>query len=195
MRKVVMTGKEIKVTAKKWTPSPEDCILYYFRRRTDMKRFGISSLAVIGTICLLLIGCSEQKQTVEKTAPEKARIENLATTPEDIKKEAQDLAKTTMAYTEEQKTLYQKKLQEKMVQYSQELKELKAKMVMLNEQAKTGLTAEMENLNRKKQEMAEKMQQIQDASGEAYTDLKKGLDRSVEEMDKALDEAMSNFRK
>ena len=98
-----------------------------------------------------------------------------------------------MAYTEEQKELYQKKIQEKMEQYSQNLKELQAKMVVLNEQA--NLVEEMENLNRKKEEVAEKFREIQAASGEAYEDLKNGLDRSLEDMDTAIDEAMSRFDK
>ena len=142
-----------------------------------------------------MLGCSEQKQTVEKSAPEKAKIENLATTPQDIKKEAKDLAKTTMAFTEEQKALYQEKLQEKMEQYSQELMELQAKMAQLNEGAKASLVNEMDTLKKKKYEMTEKVQQIQAASGEAYNDLKKGLDSSLVELDKAFDEAMSRFRK
>ena len=160
-----------------------------------MKRFVIAALAVVGTISLLLTGCSNQNQTVEKPAPEKAKVENLATTPQDIKKEAEDLAKTTMAYTEEQKALYQEKLQEKMEQYSQELMELQAKMALLNEQAKASLVNEMDNLKKKKHEITEKMKQIQAASGEAYNDLKKGLDSSLVELDKAFDEAMNRFRK
>lgn len=160
-----------------------------------MKRSGLLALAAFGAICLFLVSCSEQKQKVEKTPPEKAKIESLATTPQDIRKEAEDLAKTTMAYTEEQKELYQKKIQEKMEQYSQNLMELQTKMIMLNEQAKANLVEEMENLNRKKEEVAEKVRKIQAASGEAYEDLKNGLDRSLEEMDTAIDEAMSRFEK
>jgi 2,3-bisphosphoglycerate-independent phosphoglycerate mutase len=160
-----------------------------------MKRSGFIALAAFGVICLFLVSCSDQKQTVETAPPEKARIESLTTTPQDIRKEAEDLAKTTMAYTEEQKELYQKKIQEKMEQYGQNLKELQAKIIMLNEQAKANLVEEMENLNRKKEEVAEKVREIQAASGEAYEDLKNGLDRSLEDMDTAIDEAMSRFDK
>ena len=159
-----------------------------------MKRSGFITLAAFGLICLFLVSCSDQKQTVEKAPPEKAKIESLATTPQDIRKEAEDLAKTTMAYTEEQKALYQKKIQEKIQQYTQKFLELQAKMATLNEQAKANLAAEMENLKRKKQEIAEKAGEIQAAGGEAFRDLKKGLDASLEEMDKAVDEAISRFQ-
>jgi len=158
-----------------------------------MKHFGFKAIAALGVICLFWASCSDQKQTAEKASPEKAKVENLATTPADVKKEAEDLAKTAMAYTEEQKALYQEKIKEKMQQYSQKLMDLQTKMVMLNEQAKANLAAEMENLNRKKQEIVEKAGEIQEASGAAFEDLKKGLDKSLEEMDKAVDEAISRF--
>ena len=160
-----------------------------------MKLFGFVTIITFGVIFLFLTSCSDQKQTAEKPQPAKARVESLSTTTADIKKEAEDLAKTTMAYTEEQKALYQEKIKEKMEQYSQKLMELQTKMVMLNEQAKANLAAEMENLNRKKQEVAEKASEINAASGEAYEDIRKGLERSLEEMDKAFDQAMSRFEK
>ena len=159
-----------------------------------MKHFGFTALVLLGVICFSLTSCSDQEQSSEKAPVKKAKVENLATTPADIKKEAEDLAKTTMAYTEEQKALYQKKIQEKMQQYSQNFLELQAKMATLNEQAKANLAAEMENLKRKKQEIAEKAGEIQAAGGEAFRDLKKGLDASLEEMDKAVDEAISRFQ-
>jgi len=167
----------------------------HFTEENSMKLFGFTTIITFGVIFFFLTSCSEQKQTAEKPQPEKARVESLSTTSADIKKEAEDLAKTTMAYTEEQKALYQEKIQEKMEQYSQKLMELQAKMVMLNEQAKASLAVEIENLNRKKQEVAEKTGEIQTASGEAYEDLKKGLDQSLENMEKALDEAISRFEK
>jgi len=160
-----------------------------------MKHFGFISIFALGLLCLFLISCTDQKQSAEKAPREKARIENLSTTPGDIKKEAEDLAKTTLAYTEEQKALYEKKIQEKMELYSQKLLELQAKIVMLNEQAKANLASELENINRMKQDAAEKAGKIKNASGEAYEDLKKGLDRSLEEMDESLDEAISRFQK
>ena len=160
-----------------------------------MRRIGFTAMVVVGSICFFLASCSEQKQTADKAPPPKAKVESLATTPGDIKKEAADLARTTMAYTEEQKELYQKKIEERINLYGQKLMELQEKMIMLNEQAKASLVAEIENLNRKKQEVAEKAREIQSASGEAYEDLKEGLENSLEEMDKAFDQAMNRFDK
>jgi uncharacterized protein YukE len=73
--------------------------------------------------------------------------------------------------------------------------ELEAELVMMNEQAKADLAAEIEELSRKKVEIGEKVRELQAAGNEAYEDLKKGLDSAMEEMDRAYDQAMSRFRK
>ena len=160
-----------------------------------MKRFGSTSIFALAALFFFMTACSEQKPTAEKTTPEKAKVESLATTPQDIKKEAADLAKTTMIYTEEQKALYQKKIEEKMAQYGQSLSEMQAKLVTMSAEAKAGLTAEMEELGRKKDEMAQKASELQAAGSEAYADLKAGLDKAMEELDSAYDQALKRFEK
>jgi hypothetical protein len=79
-----------------------------------MERAGFINIFVLAILCFFMTACSEQQPSEEKAATEKAKVENLATTPEDIKRDAAELAGTTLAYTEEQKALYQKKIQEKM---------------------------------------------------------------------------------
>ena len=156
-----------------------------------MYRFAIIPLIVLISSMTLLTACSEQKPA----APAKAKVENLATTPQDIRKEAKELAATTMAYTEEQKAQYQKKIQEKLAQYNQNFMELEAKLLMMNEQAKADLAAEMEKLDDKKAAVATKVKELQGTSGEAWTDLKAGMDKAFMEMDRAYDQAKSRFEK
>lgn len=158
-----------------------------------MKNFSVMIILTFGILCFSMTSCSEQKQTVEKAPQKSGNIENLATTPEDIKKEAKDLARTTMTYTEEQKALYQEKIQNKMQQYSQKFAELEAKLALMHEQAKADMATEIENLRRKKTMVAKKVEELRDASDEAYDDLKNGMDRAIEEMDKAYDQAIKRF--
>src|SRR5210317_994813 len=121
-----------------------------------MKRIGFIIIIALAALCFFMAACSEQKP-----AAEKAKIESLATTPEDIKKEAKDLAETTMSYTKEQKALYQQKIKEKMVLYGQKLDEMQDKVAIMNEQAKAELTVEMENLSNKKVEITNKLLELQ----------------------------------
>ena len=160
-----------------------------------MHRYGIVPIIVVITSIVLLTACSEQQPATEKTAPPEAKVEKLATTPADIGKEAKDLAATTMAYTEEQKAQYQIKIQEKLAQYNQNFIELEAKLVMMNEQARADLAAEIEKLNDKKAVVATKVKELQGTGGEAWADLKAGMDKAFMEMDKAYDKARSRFEK
>lgn len=154
-----------------------------------MKRFGLTIIALLA-VGFLMAACGEQK-----TAPEKAKVENLATTPEDIKKEAKDLAKTTITYAEEQKEIYTQQVLDRLAQYNQKLIELDRKLAMLSEQAKAELAVELNNFDRKKEKVAAKVRNLQAASGEAYVDLKEGMDKAIEDMDKAYDQAMNRFAK
>ena len=160
-----------------------------------MKRSGFLSIAALAALCFFIAACSEQKTTAEKATPAKAKVENLATTPADIKKEAKDLAEAALSYADQQKLKYLELLNEKQGQYNQQLIEIEEKIAKLNEQAKAELAAEMMALREKKDIMGLKALELQAASGEAYKDLKEGMDKSIEEMDKAYDQAMKRFQK
>ncbi|MGW8161574.1 MAG: hypothetical protein ACWGN1_04945 [Desulfobulbales bacterium] len=159
-----------------------------------MKRFAITTIFIMAALGFIITACSGQKPA-EKTPQKTGKVENLATTPQDIKKEAEDLAKTTMAYTKEQKALYQEKLQQKMAEYSQEMTEMQTKLSKLNALAQAKTAAEMEELSRKKAAMADKIKELQTAGQETYAKLKKDMDRAVEELDQAYGRVMEQFKK
>lgn len=160
-----------------------------------MKHFRYRTIALLVAAGLLFTACSEQKKTADKATPEKAKVESLATTPADIKKEANDLAKTTRSYAEEQKELYTQEILARLAQYNQKLIDLNRKVAMLGAQTEAQAMAEVDNFYRKKDQVAEKVRQLQAASAEAYEDLKDGMDKAIEEMDRAYDKAMSRFEK
>jgi len=153
-----------------------------------MKHYLMMTIFALLAVGFFMAACGEQKP-----ATEKVKVENLATTPEDIKKEAQDLAKTTITYAEEQKEIYTQQVLDRLAQYNQKLIQMDRKLAMLNEQAKAGLAVELDNFSRKKEEVAVKVRHLQAASGEAYEDLKEGMNKAIEDMDKAYDQAMSRF--
>ncbi len=159
-----------------------------------MKGFKYTTILLLASIALLIISCSDQKQSAETAPPEKAKVESLATTPADIKKEAGDLARTTLNYAEEQKEQYTQEVLSRLAQYNEKLIALDRKIAMLGEQAKAETMEEVANFNRKKEQVSEKFRELQAASGEAYEDLKDGMEKSIEEMDKAYAQAMSRFQ-
>ena len=159
-----------------------------------MKLLKFIPVITLIAVFFLMIACSEQKPTAEKTTPEKAKVENLATTPEDIKKEAKDLAKATMTYSAEQMAQYKQKITGKMGQYMQKQREIKAKLATMNEQAKESLAADLEDLKAKRAKMDEIIIDIHKSGGEAFEKLKTSMDNALEDMDKAYDQTIENLK-
>jgi hypothetical protein len=156
-----------------------------------MKRFGATIIILLIAVGFLMIACSsEQKPTAEK-----AKVESLATTPADIKKEAKDLAKVTMTYSAEQMEQYKQKISEKMAQYQTKQNQIKSKLATMSEQTKAGLDSQMENLKTKKAKVDAIILELHTSSGEAFENLKEGMDNAMEDMDKAYDQAMDKFKK
>ena len=154
-----------------------------------MKRFGSTIIIALIAVGFFMIACSEQKPTAGK-----AKVESLATTPADIKKEAKDLAKVTMTYSAEQMEQYKQKINEKMAQYSAKQKEITAKMATMGDKAKTTLEAQMQELKIKRAKMDAKVLELQAASGEAFANLKEGMDNAMKDVDKAYDQTMERFK-
>lgn len=150
-------------------------------------------IIMAAAILLLNMSCSEQKQA-EKATPEKARVESLATTPADIRKEAGDLANTTLTYAEEQKELYTRHVLERLAQYNQKMIDMDRKLAMMTEQAKAEVEEEVGNFMRKKEDVSAKFQELQADGGEAFEDLKEGMNKAMDEMDVAYDQAISRFK-
>ena len=156
-----------------------------------MKHFGSTIIIALIAVGFLMIACSsEQKPTAEK-----AKVESLATTPADIKKEAKDLAEVTMTYSAEQMTQYKQKISEKMAQYQTKQNQIRTKMTTMSEQAKASLDSQMEDLKIKKAKMDAIILELQTSSSEAFGNLKEGMDNAMEDMDKAYDKAMGKFKK
>ncbi len=155
-----------------------------------MKRFGSTIIIALIAVGFLMIACSEQKP-----AAKKAKVESLVTTPADIKKEASDLAKVTMTYSAEQMEQYKQKISGKMAEYQTKQKEISAKMATMSKQTKASLDSQMEDLKIKKAKLDAITRELYTSSGEAFGNLKEGMDNAMENMDKAYEQAIDKFKK
>ena len=160
-----------------------------------MKHLGSTSIITLIALGFFMIACSEQKPAAEKITPESAKVENLATTPEDIKKEAQDLKNTSMTYLDEQMAEYKQKVTEKMALFKYKQREIQAKLAIMNEQAKTILASETEELKIKRAQLDAKILELYTSSSEAFGDLKEGMDNAIEDMEKSYDQALERINK
>ena len=143
---------------------------------------------IIMTIVVLcsgfIIGCESKKADETKKD----------VTAEDVKKEAREAAKTTMAYSREKKDEYQKQLEEKLHKYNKDIEELKSKSKDLKKKAKADFERAIQELKEKKDTAGKKLEELKAAGDKAWEDAKKDTDRAMDELSEAIDKAVSRFK-
>ena len=135
----------------------------------------------------LTAGCSEQQQATTQKEGTKATVE-------DVKKEAVDIVEVTKSYTMEQKEAYEQQLATRLDGYKQKISVFKAQMGAMKGNAQKVMQKKIDTLQAQLEEMKNKVLELQDASGEAWNDLKKDLDKAGEDMNEAFTNAKTNFR-
>jgi len=85
-----------------------------------------------------------------------------------------------------------------MKEYDREMQELLAKAQSgatdLKEESKTQFDEKMKEFRDKKQAAADKLDELNSASGEAWKDIKSGMESAMDELSKAFDRARSHFK-
>ena len=94
----------------------------------------------------------------------------------------------------EEKTTYQKKLDEKLKQFSETIGELTDKAENLQEDAKAEFHKQIESLHAKQGTVRAKLEKLEDAGDDALDDLKEGIEEAWKDLKGALDSAISRFR-
>jgi chromosome segregation ATPase len=136
-----------------------------------------------------LVACGDQKEA------EKSKTE---VTSADVKKEAKEAMETAKTYAQQQKEEYLQQIEAKMKEYDREMQELLAKAQSgatdLKEESKAQFDQSMEELRNKKEAAAKKLNEINSESGEAWKDIKSGMESAMDELSKAFDRARSHFK-
>lgn len=148
-----------------------------------MKRHILAPFVGMLAISFFLAACGEQKPVTEKQA----------TTTQDIKKEAKKLTDTALAYSLEQKEKYTEQILERLAQYNLKFMTLDRKVGALSDQARNDMMGEIANVNAKKNQVTARMRELQASTGEAWKDLKVGMDKAIDDLDKSYKQAMSRY--
>jgi hypothetical protein len=136
---------------------------------------------------LMAVGCSEQKTSMQEEKPKPTAAE--------VKKEAKDLVETTESYTMEQKQVYEQQLVQQLEEYSQKISALKDQVAMMPGEAKTAMQEQINMLDTDLQDMEAKAGEMKDASGQAWEDMKQGMEQAEKDLNQAISNAMQNFQK
>jgi len=94
----------------------------------------------------------------------------------------------------EEKTTYQKKVEEKLKRFSETIGELTGKAEKLQEDAKAECHKQIEALRAKQGTAREKLRELEEAGDEAWEDLKEGVEKAWKDLKNALESAISRFK-
>ena len=92
-----------------------------------------------------------------------------------------------------EKMTYQEQLKKKLRDLSDSLAELTFKAEQLQDNATLEFEEQIESLRDKQRKIREKLQELEEASDEAWEDIKDGIDHAWSDLKKGLDSAWSRF--
>jgi len=152
-----------------------------------------SVMFVRGLLAIMLLlalgafpGCGEKDQAQSKPA---------TVSKEDVKKEAKEAYNATKAFTQEQMQAFGKQIETKLNEYGEKIDQLQAKAEKLGGDAKTKAEQQLTALRQKRDEASEKLKRLGSSSGDAWEQLKSGIDAAMEDLGNAYKKAVAEFSK
>ena len=152
-----------------------------------------SVMFVRGLLAIMLLlalgafpGCGEKDQAPSKPA---------TVSKEDVKKEAKEAYNATKAFTQEQMQAFGKQIETKLNEYGEKIDQLQAKAEKLGGDAKTKAEQQLTALRQKRDEVSEKLKELGSSSGNAWEQLKSGIDAAMEDLGNAYKKAVAEFSK
>jgi t-SNARE complex subunit (syntaxin) len=113
---------------------------------------------------------------------------------QDVKKDLGRALEKAKAYTNQQRKEYQQKIQASLDDLKKKTSELKNSAEKAKGEAMSKMSAGMEDLKKKQADAEQKLKALQSASGEAWGDVKSGLDNAMIELKKSYEKAMSYIK-
>ena len=143
------------------------------------------------TILLLLAlgalpGCGEKEQTQSKPA---------TVSKEDVKKEAKEAYDATKAYTQEQMQAFREQTDTKLTEYKNKIDQLQAEAEKLGGDAKAKAEQQLTALRQKQDAVSEKLKELGSAGGDAWEQIKSGIEAALEDLGNAYKKAVAEFSK
>jgi hypothetical protein len=115
------------------------------------------------------------------------------TTAEDVGRETAEALQTMQAYTIHQQEEYQQKVGTKLGELAKGIATLQAKAERAGAQGKTELNTMLAELQQKKEATRRHFEALKAASGEAWSDLKAGMEAAMKDLERGYDRAHARF--
>jgi predicted RNase H-like nuclease (RuvC/YqgF family) len=131
-----------------------------------------------------LSGCGDKDQPQSKSG---------TVSSDNVKKEAKEAYEATKAYTQEQMQTIRKQMQTKLDEYGKEIDQLQAKAEKLEGDAKAKAEQQLAALRQKRDAVAEKVKELGSSSGNAWEQVKAGIDAAMEDLGNAYKKVVAEF--
>jgi uncharacterized coiled-coil DUF342 family protein len=154
-----------------------------------MKR-NMSARWFLTIVMLLTLGalpsCGEKEQP---------QSEPTKVSKEDVKEEVKQAYDATKAYSQEQMQAFREETETRLAEYKEKIDQLEAKAEGLGEDAKAKAEEQLAALREKRDEVSEKLKELSSSSGNAWEQIKSGIDAGMEELGNAYERAVAEFSK
>jgi DNA-binding transcriptional regulator GbsR (MarR family) len=144
-------------------------------------------LAIMVLLALgFLTGCGEDEQSQSKPAD---------VSKEDVKQEAKEAYDATKAYTQEQMQAFREQTETRLTEYKTEIDQLQANAEKLEGDAKAKAEEQLTALRQKQDEVSEKLKELGSSTGDAWEQIKSGIEAAMEDLGNAYKKAAAEFSK
>ncbi len=150
-----------------------------------------SVMCVKGLLAIMLLlaigalpGCGEKEQIESKSA---------TVSKQEVKKEVKEAYEATKAYTREQMQAFQEQAETRLDEYKKAVDQLQVNAEKLEGDAKAKAEQQLTALRQKRDEVSEKLKDLRSSSGNAWEQLKSGVDEAMEDLGNAYKKAAFEF--
>jgi hypothetical protein len=139
-------------------------------------------------LCFCLCGC-KKAETEEKTKPQQPGTVST----EEVKKEIAEAADTSLDYATQKKKEYEEAIALELVELDKQLAELKKKANAAEEEVRSEVLEAVGELDKEREAVQKKLEEIQAKAPDAWEDLKAGLDEALDTLKDSYEKAKSRF--
>lgn len=135
----------------------------------------------------VLAGCGESGQ--------QSQSKPAAVSKEDVKKQAKEAYDATKTYTQEQMQAFREQTEARLAEYEKDIDQLQAKAEKMGGDAKAKAEQQLTALRQKRDAVSEKMKELGSSSGNAWEQIKSGIEAALEDLGNAYKKAAAEFSK
>jgi myosin heavy subunit len=131
-------------------------------------------------------GCGDNEEPREK---------NASVSKEDVKQETKEAYEAIKNYTQEQMQTFREQSQSKLAEFEKKIDGLKAKAEGWEGDAMVAAEQQLTALRLKRDQLSEKLKELGSSTGNAWEQLKSGIDAAMDDLDNAYEKAAAEFDK